>query len=47
MTLEDPTKHRVTLRTNNIIEKEEVQFAGVGALLGIAGYDYVIFDGES
>ena len=57
MTLEDPTKHRVTLRTNNIIEKMRKGEIAFGCqfnspaseqveLLGIAGYDYVIFDGE-
>ena len=57
MTLVDRTAHNVTLRTNNIIEKMRkgeiafgCQFNSPAAeqveLLGIAGYDYVIFDGE-
>ena len=57
MTLQDQTAHNVTLRTNNIIEKMKkgkiafgCQFNSPAAeqveLLGIAGYDYVIFDGE-
>ena len=57
MTPEDPTKHKVALRTNNIIAKMRkgeiafgCQFNSPAAeqveLLGIAGYDYVIFDGE-
>ena len=57
MTLVERTAHNVTLRTNNIIEKMRkgeiafgCQFNSPAAeqveLLGIAGYDYVIFDGE-
>ena len=57
MTLVDRTAHNVTLRTNNIIAKMRkgeiafgCQFNSPAAeqveLLGIAGYDYVIFDGE-
>ncbi len=57
MTLHNRTAHNVTLRTNNIIEKMRkgeiafgCQFNSPAAeqveLLGIAGYDYVIFDGE-
>ena len=57
MTLVERTAHNVTLRTNNIIAKMRkgeiafgCQFNSPAAeqveLLGIAGYDYVIFDGE-
>ena len=57
MTLVERTAHNVALRTNNIIAKMRngeiafgCQFNSPAAeqveLLGIAGYDYVIFDGE-
>ncbi len=57
MTLQERTAHNVTLRTNNIIAKMRkgeiafgCQFNSPSAeqveLLAIAGYDYVIFDGE-
>jgi 4-hydroxy-2-oxoheptanedioate aldolase len=51
------TQHRVTLRTNNIVEKMGKGEIALGCqfnspsseqveLLGIAGFDFVIFDGE-
>ena len=57
MTLVDRTAHNVTLRTNNILAKMKKGEIAFGCqfnspaseqveLLGIAGYDYVIFDGE-
>ena len=57
MTLHDRTAHNVTPRTNNILAKMEKGEIAFGCqfnspaseqveLLGIAGYDYVIFDGE-
>ena len=57
MTLEDKTAHNVMLRTNNVLAKMRKREIAFGCqfnspsseqveLLGIAGYDFVIFDGE-
>ncbi|MCY4530406.1 MAG: aldolase/citrate lyase family protein, partial [Chloroflexi bacterium] len=57
MTLEDKTAHNVTLRTNNVLAKMKEGEIAFGCqfnspsseqveLLGIAGFDFVIFDGE-
>ncbi len=57
MTLEDKTAHNVTLRTNNVLAKMAKGEIAFGCqfnspsseqveLLGIAGFDFVIFDGE-
>ena len=57
MTLQDRTARNVALRTNNVIEKMRKGEIAFGCqfnspsseqveLLGIAGYDFVIFDGE-
>ena len=57
MTLQDRTAHNVTLRTNNVLAKMRKGEIAFGCqfnspsseqveLLGIAGYDFVIFDGE-
>lgn len=57
MTLEHSTGHHVTLRTNAIVEKMRKGEIAFGCqfnspsseqveLLGIAGFDFVIFDGE-
>ena len=57
MTLQDRTAHNVALRTNNVLAKMKKGEIAFGCqfnspsseqveLLGIAGYDFVIFDGE-